>query len=138
MARKPVPKRKGYADGGPVNKDRFEAGEPPMPRDRDVGDPGPTRGRAFTGDADVRGIPNTPTSSGRKFGMENKFGPGASPGFAKGGKVKKPMFEGSKKDLAQDKAGARKMGVSQKAYENTARDKAQDKAGQRQMYGKRK
>jgi hypothetical protein len=53
--------------------------------------------------------------------------------------AKRPFpFEGSKKDKAQDKAGARKMGVSQKAYENTARDKAQDKAGQRQMYGKRK
>jgi hypothetical protein len=59
-------------------------------------------------------------------------------GFAKGGPVKKPMFEGTKKDIAQDKAGAKKMGVSMKAYERTPKDKAQDKAGQRQMFGKRK
>jgi hypothetical protein len=58
-------------------------------------------------------------------------------GFAKGGAVKK-VFEGTKKDLAQDKAGAKKMGVSMKAYERTPKDKAQDKAGQRQMFGKRK
>jgi len=124
-------KRKGYAQGGKVT-----TGNDDFRGDADIrGIPDTPRGRAFTGDADVRGVPNTPTPSGRKFGMENKFGPSAAPGFAKGGKVK---FEGTKKDMAQDKAGARKMGVSQKAYENTARDKAQDKAGQRQMYGKRK
>ena len=52
--------------------------------------------------------------------------------------AKRPMFEGSKKDMAQDKKGARKMGISQKAYENTVRDKGEDAKGQRQMYGKRK
>jgi hypothetical protein len=51
--------------------------------------------------------------------------------------AKRP-FEGSPKDIKQDKKGARKMGVSMKAYEKTPRDRAEDKAGQRQMYGKRK
>jgi hypothetical protein len=44
---------------------------------------------------------------------------------------RKPRYEGSPKDIKQDKAGARKLGVSLKAYEKTARDKAEDKAGSR-------
>jgi hypothetical protein len=49
-----------------------------------------------------------------------------------------PPFEGSPKDRAQDKKGAKKLGVGLKAYEKTGRDKAEDAKGQRQMYGKRK
>jgi len=44
--------------------------------------------------------------------------------------AKRP-YEGSAKDKKQDKAGAKKLGVSLKAYERTARDKAEDKAGAR-------
>lgn len=42
-------------------------------------------------------------------------------------------FEGSPKDLAQDKKGAKKMGVGLRAYERTSRDKAEDRAGQKKM-----
>jgi hypothetical protein len=42
-------------------------------------------------------------------------------------------FEGSPKDIRQDKRGAKKLGVPLKAYENTARDKAEDRAGQSNM-----
>ena len=49
--------------------------------------------------------------------------------------AKKPMFpfEGSPKDIAQDKKGAKKLGVGLRAYERTPRDKAEDKAGQKRM-----
>lgn len=50
----------------------------------------------------------------------------------------KRSYEGSPKDVRQDKAGARKLGVSLKSYERTGRDKAEDKAGQKQLYGKGK
>lgn len=46
--------------------------------------------------------------------------------------AKKPArYEGSPKDIKQDKKGAKKLGVSLKAYERTARDKAEDGAGSR-------
>lgn len=46
-------------------------------------------------------------------------------------------YEGSKADKKQDKAGAKKAGLSLKAYEKTAKDKKQDAAGQKKM-GKKK
>lgn len=45
----------------------------------------------------------------------------------------KRVYEGSSKDMRQDKAGARKLGVSLKAYERTGRDKAEDRVGQSNM-----
>jgi hypothetical protein len=45
----------------------------------------------------------------------------------------KPRYEESKADIAEDKKGARKMGVSMAAYEKTAKDKAEDKRGQRRL-----
>ena len=46
--------------------------------------------------------------------------------------AKRPKFkfEGSPKDRRQDKAGAKRLGVSQKAYERTPQDRAEDRAGQ--------
>lgn len=38
--------------------------------------------------------------------------------------------EGSAKDEADDKRGAKALGVSRKAYENTPRDAAEDAAGE--------
>ncbi|HEY1491976.1 MAG TPA: hypothetical protein VGF35_05075 [Steroidobacteraceae bacterium] len=49
-----------------------------------------------------------------------------------------PAFEGSPKDVRQDKKGAKKLGVSLKGYERTARDKAEDRAGQKTMQRKGK
>lgn len=48
-----------------------------------------------------------------------------------------PQFEGSPKDVAQDRKGAKKLGVGLRAYERTARDKAEDKAGQKRMFGRK-
>jgi hypothetical protein len=44
-----------------------------------------------------------------------------------------PPFEGSPKDTAQDKKGAKKLGVGLRAYERSARDKREDAAGQKAM-----
>jgi hypothetical protein len=49
-----------------------------------------------------------------------------------------PPFEGSPKDLAQDRKGARKLGVGLRAYEKTSRDKREDSAGQKAMQKKDK
>jgi hypothetical protein len=46
---------------------------------------------------------------------------------------KRKSYEGSKEDLAEDKKGARKLGVTMKAYEQTARDKAEDRRGQSKL-----
>jgi hypothetical protein len=43
----------------------------------------------------------------------------------------KRMFEGSPKDIKQDKAGAKKLGVGLRAYERTSRDKREDAKGQK-------
>lgn len=52
------------------------------------------------------------------------------------------VYEGSKADMVQDRAGAKRMGVSQSAYERTPQDAKQDAAGQagyqNAMFGKRK
>ncbi len=45
-------------------------------------------------------------------------------------------YEGSPKDIAEDRKGAKKMGVGLKAYERTARDKSEDKKGQKSMAGR--
>jgi hypothetical protein len=46
-------------------------------------------------------------------------------------------YEGSKEDIAEDKRGARKLGMSLKTYERTTQDKVEDRRGQAKM-GKRK
>lgn len=43
---------------------------------------------------------------------------------------RKRTYEGSKQDIAEDKRGARRLGLSLKQYERTAQDKAEDKRGQ--------
>jgi len=43
------------------------------------------------------------------------------------------IYEGSAKDLAQDRKGAKQLGVGLKAYERTARDRREDKAGEKQL-----
>ena len=50
---------------------------------------------------------------------------------------KRRRYEGSKQDIAEDKRGARRMGLSLKQYERTARDKEEDRRGQAR-FGKRK
>jgi hypothetical protein len=40
-------------------------------------------------------------------------------------------YEGSPKDIAEDKKGAKKLGVGLRAYEKTARDKKEDSKGQK-------
>lgn len=47
-------------------------------------------------------------------------------------------YEGSKQDLAEDRRGAKRAGVTLKAYERTAQDKAEDKRGQVKLKGGRK
>jgi hypothetical protein len=46
-------------------------------------------------------------------------------------------YEGSKRDIAEDKKGAKRLGVTLKAYEKTAQDKAEDRKGQAKL-GKKK
>ena len=46
---------------------------------------------------------------------------------------KRKSYEGSTADIAEDKRGAKKTGVSLKQYERSARDKAEDKAGQAKL-----
>jgi hypothetical protein len=53
-------------------------------------------------------------------------------------KNKAPLYEGSRKDLAEDRRGAKKRGVSLKEYENTAQDRAEDRKGQAKMGPKKK
>lgn len=43
----------------------------------------------------------------------------------------KRAYEGSSKDIAQDKKGAKKLGVGLRAYERTSRDKREDAKGQK-------
>ena len=45
----------------------------------------------------------------------------------------KRKYEGSKRDIAEDKRGAKKLGVGLRAYEKTARDRAEDKRGQAKL-----
>lgn len=47
-------------------------------------------------------------------------------------------FEGSKKDVAEDKREAKKRGMSLAKWEKTAADKAMDKKGQKKMKKKKK
>jgi hypothetical protein len=46
---------------------------------------------------------------------------------------KRKSYEGSKEDLAEDKRGAKRKGMSLKDYETSAQDKAEDKRGQAKM-----
>ena len=46
---------------------------------------------------------------------------------------KRKVYEGSAADIAEDKRGAKKLGMSAKQYERSARDKAEDKAGQAKL-----
>jgi hypothetical protein len=43
---------------------------------------------------------------------------------------KRKKYEGSGQDLAEDKRGAKKLGVSLKQYERTPKDRAEDRRGQ--------
>jgi hypothetical protein len=43
---------------------------------------------------------------------------------------KRRKYEGSKRDIAEDKRGAKRLGMSLKQYERTAQDKAEDRRGQ--------
>ena len=47
-------------------------------------------------------------------------------------------YEGSKADRAEDRRGAKKLGVTLKQYERTARDRAEDKKGQKRMKKKKR
>jgi hypothetical protein len=51
---------------------------------------------------------------------------------------KRKVYEGSKEDLAEDKKGAKKLGITQKVYEQTARDKAEDRRGQAKLKQQRR
>ena len=48
------------------------------------------------------------------------------------------VYEGSKQDMATDKASARKAGMSMKAWEKSPQDRKMDKAGQRKMDAKKR
>jgi hypothetical protein len=43
---------------------------------------------------------------------------------------KRKRYEESKQDIAEDKRGAKKLGLSMKQYERTPRDRAEDRRGQ--------
>lgn len=47
-----------------------------------------------------------------------------------------PVYEESPADVAEDKRGAKKLGVSLDKYEQTAKDKAEDKRGQAKLKSK--
>ena len=46
---------------------------------------------------------------------------------------KRKSYEGSPADIAEDKRGAKKLGMTAKQYERSARDKAEDKRGQAKL-----
>jgi hypothetical protein len=46
---------------------------------------------------------------------------------------KRKGYEGSKADLAEDKRGAKRKGMSLKDYETSAQDKAEDRKGQAKL-----
>ena len=46
---------------------------------------------------------------------------------------KRPRYEGSAADEAEDKRGAKALGVKRGAYERTARDIREDAMGQKRM-----
>jgi len=46
---------------------------------------------------------------------------------------KRKVYEGSAADIAEDKRGAKKLGVPLKQYERSARDRAEDKRGQAKL-----
>jgi hypothetical protein len=46
---------------------------------------------------------------------------------------KRKKYEGSPADIAEDKRGAKKLGMSMKQYERSARDRAEDRRGQARM-----
>jgi hypothetical protein len=50
---------------------------------------------------------------------------------------KRRRYEGSKQDIAEDKRGAKKLGMSLKQYEQTVQDKAEDRRGQARMKHKK-
>jgi hypothetical protein len=46
---------------------------------------------------------------------------------------KRKRYEESKEDIAEDRRGAKKLGLSMKQYERTVRDKAEDRRGQQRL-----
>ena len=51
-------------------------------------------------------------------------------------KMAMKKYEGSKKDMAEDKKASKKAGMSMKAYEGSPADMKKDKAGAKKMMGK--
>jgi hypothetical protein len=50
---------------------------------------------------------------------------------------KRKQYEGSKRDLTEDKRGAKQLNLPLSDYENTARDKAEDRKGQAKLSKKK-
>jgi hypothetical protein len=69
---------------------------------------------------------------GRPPAPGNPFGKTAVPGS----RLMKQRYEGSAEDEAEDRRGAKRMGISQREYERTAQDRREDKAGEKRL-GKR-
>lgn len=53
-------------------------------------------------------------------------------------KKRKRVYEDSLEDIAEDKRGAKRLGVSLKEYERTAKDHAEDMAGQLKLKRRRR
>jgi hypothetical protein len=47
--------------------------------------------------------------------------------------AKRKSYEGSKADLAEDKRGAKRKGVTLKVYEKTPEDRTEDRRGQARL-----
>jgi hypothetical protein len=47
-------------------------------------------------------------------------------------------YEGSAKDKAEDRKGAKQLGVGLRAYERTPRDKREDAKGEKQLAGRKR
>jgi hypothetical protein len=51
--------------------------------------------------------------------------------------TKRKAYEGSAEDLAEDKRGAKRKGVTLRVYEKTTQDKAEDRKGQARLKAKK-
>jgi hypothetical protein len=47
--------------------------------------------------------------------------------------AKRPKYEGSAADRAEDRRGAKKRGMTQGQFEKTPQDRRQDRAGQKRL-----
>lgn len=93
-------------------------------KERIFGDPGNAR--------NTRMPPMTPTDSYRppsqadRDKMRELSGDSGNKGYKRGGHVAPKNWEGSKKDVAEDKGMAKAAGMSMKKWEKSAMDKAHD------------